>query len=86
MCKSMVGKLIGVSIAFTIAVALLVGGFLHQWSAGPGGLLANMTQLGWVLGMYFVGFIFLGVGKMMMCCDKDHGKGSSNSSARKARR
>lgn len=79
MCKSMAGKAVVVSIAFTIGALLLVGGFLQQWAAGPGGLLANMTTLAWVAGMYFVGFLFLGLGKVVMHCDKDHGAGAKKS-------
>lgn len=84
MCKSMIGKLIGVSVALTIAATLLVGGFLRQWEAGAGGLLANMSLLGMVLGMYFVGFLFLGIAKWMACCDKDH-KGAVGSSPKRKR-
>ena len=82
MCKSMAIKAVGVSVAMTIAALLLAGAFVRQFTLGPGGLVGNYMQLASVAGMYFVGFLFLGVAKMLMCC----AHGEKSQPAKRSRR
>ncbi len=83
MCKSLPVRLVLASVAMTISAMLLIGAFLRQWAAGAGGLVSDPMQLAWVAALYFVGFLFLGIGKMIAYCSKEHG--SAEKSGKKKR-